>query len=275
MLAMLPLVLPRSLRQVILKSGFVLLVRRIYIKLFTSEPTMVVALQPPLDGYRMQINLLMQKAFIYGTFEPAVCALILSRLKPGWTCLDVGANIGYVTLLMASKVGDHGFIYAFEPLPANYNVLRENVKINNHDANVQCECLALSDRSGMQEFLFRSELYTGGGTLVSPAPAGVKTDILRLQVHTIPGDDYLANQKIYSPFDFIKIDAEGAEGFVLEGLCNTLMRHHPLVLLEAHTCEGSTADLALKILNEQDYCLTNIDEMHILAEYPTSARETI
>jgi len=274
MLAAFPLALPQSVRQVILKSGFASLARRLYLKISVDNTTQVVSLRPPLDGYRMRINLLMQKALIYGTFEPAVCDLILRRLRPGWTCLDVGANIGYLTLLMARQVAARGYVVAFEPLPSNYRVLRENVTANHHDANVRSECLALSDRSGVHEFLFRSEVYTAGGTLVSPAPSGVNPEIARLQVYTRRGDDYLADQTISSSIDFIKIDVEGAEGLVLEGLRSTLRRHHPLVLMEVHTCEGSTADQALKILNEQGYSLTNIDDGHILAEFICEARET-
>ena len=265
-LTYIPLFIPPSLRSKILKSRFIAPVRQFYKQQLPNDPTSLVSLQPPLRGYKMRINLLMDKAFMYGTFEPELCRVILTQVKEGWACMDIGANIGYITLLMAHKVGNQGLVCAFEPLPSNFSVLQENISLNGHNSNVCSECLALSDRSGTENFQFRSEVFTGGGSLVASDPAGVNAEVVTITVNTLSGDEYLARKTLSRPINFIKIDVEGAEGLVLAGLKTTLSTYHPTILLEAHLFDGSTFTQALNILSEFDYKLTYIDESHILAE---------
>ncbi len=180
--------------------------------------------------------------------------------------MDVGANIGYTTLLMAYCVSNNGLVYSFEPLPGNFSVLQENTSLNGHINNVRCERLALSDKSGTEKFQFRSETFTGGGSLVASDPAGVNSEIVTISVSTIGGDEYLAQQNPPLAINFIKIDVEGAEGLVLAGLRATLSTDHPIILLEMHDFEGSTVNQALQILSESGYKLTKIDDSHVLAQ---------
>lgn len=265
-LTYIPLLIPSWLRSRILKSRFISPARQFYKKQLPNDSTSLVSLQPPLSGYKMRINLLMGKAFMYGTFEPELCQAILNHVKVGWTCMDVGGNIGYITLLMAHKVGCKGMVYSFEPLPNNFSVLQENTSLNSLNSNVRCECLALSDKSGTEKFQFRSEAFTGGGSLVASDPAGVNSEVVTIDVNTVSGDEYLAQQNPPSTINFIKIDVEGAEGLVLAGLQNTLSTNHPIILLETHFFEGSTVTQALHILSELGYKLTKIDDSHVLAE---------
>ena len=92
----------------------------------------VVELSGPLAGYRMRLDMRAgHRRYALGTYEPEVTALILSMLKNGKTALDIGANIGYFTLLMAHLVGLKGRVIAFEPFPLVYNLLQENLCLNN------------------------------------------------------------------------------------------------------------------------------------------------
>jgi tRNA G37 N-methylase Trm5 len=86
---------------------------------------------------------------VMGSFEPAETELMRQRVRPGATVLDIGANIGYFTLLMARCVGPSGHVYAFEPEPKNFELLQHNVRRNNY-ANVTCgqAAKAISVESG-------------------------------------------------------------------------------------------------------------------------------
>lgn len=226
----------------------------------------IVDLESPLAGFHMRINLQIDKAFMYGTFEPALCRVIRERVKPGWTCWDIGANAGYFSLLLSSQVGARGSVYAFEPLPAIFSTLQENITLNRLDSIVHCACLALSDSSGFQELSFRSEALTGGGSLVSSNPAGLNAEIIKTRVRAQSGDDYWAALNSASRVAFIKIDVEGAEGLVIRGLRNTIQADHPLIAMEVHPGEDSTAAQARHLLSQFGYHLAMIDDIHILAE---------
>lgn len=121
--------------------------------------------------------------------------------RGGELVLDIGANIGYYTLLMSKMVGESGKVYAFEPEPKNFEILQKNIKLNNAN-NVVIEKLALSDKVG-RSFIALSE--DSGQHRISDSG---------LEIQTTTIDEYFGNKKI----DFIKMDAEGSEGKILRGM---------------------------------------------------------
>lgn len=165
-----------------------------------------------------------------GTYEPEQTALFERLLRPGHTVLDVGANVGYYTLLASVLVGDAGRVHAFEPEPRNAGFLRRHVSINRR-GNVRVEQAALSDRAGTARFDFGSGSGTG-----HLAEAGA------LEVRTLRLDDYCAEHGL-AP-DAVKIDVEGAEMSVLEGARETFARHRPILFLSTHGAEVHAASLA-------------------------------
>src|SRR3989442_10745976 len=87
--------------------------------------------QGALRGYRMCIDWTRFRSFVYGTWEPAATSAVVATVQPGMTVIDIGANIGYYTLLFAKCVGSVGQVFAFEPLPGNYALLQKNIGLNN------------------------------------------------------------------------------------------------------------------------------------------------
>jgi len=148
-----------------------------------------------------------------GEWEPWVTKVFQTLVKPGMTVVDVGANVGYFTLLAAWGTGPSGKVYAFEPEPKNFRLLSRNVDVNGMTW-VTVNRKALWNKAGT------AELYTtdacGGHSLIGntqPTTSG------KIQVETIPLDNYLTpGQRV----DFIKIDAEGAEPFIMEGMQEVL-----------------------------------------------------
>ena len=187
-----------------------------------------------------------------GTYEREQTRLFERHLRPGATVLDVGAHVGYYTLLSSVLVGDAGRVHAFEPNPANAEFLRRHVRINRR-SNVQVEQAAVSDRAGTARFDFG----TGSGT-------GHLADAGALEVRTVQLDDYCTTNGL-AP-SAIKIDVEGAELSVLEGGRETLARHRPVIFLSTHGAEVHRA--SLQVLRGLGYALSPIlgSDLHATSE---------
>jgi FkbM family methyltransferase len=166
-----------------------------------------------------------------GTYEREQTRLFERHVRPGATVLDVGAHVGYYTLLSAVLAGPSGRVHSFEPNPQNADFLRRHVRINRLDS-VRVEQAAVSDREGTARFDFG----TGSGT-------GHLADAGALEVRTLRLDDYCA-QHALAPAA-LKIDVEGAEMSVLQGARDMLARHRPVIFLSTHGPEVHRASLAL------------------------------
>ena len=145
-----------------------------------------------------------------GIWEPYESVLMLSLLQRGDVVLDAGANIGYFSVLAASKVGPEGSVFAFEPDPDNYRLLQANVKLNRMADCITAVEAALSDAAGEGRlYLSRNNLgdhqvFAGDGPRSS------------LPIALLRGCDYLAEKT--GRIDLVKVDTQGAEYHVLAGL---------------------------------------------------------
>ncbi len=145
-------------------------------------------------------------------------------MKPGMVVVDLGAWIGYYTLLAASLVGEQGRVYAFEPDPANYALLEKNVQANGY-RNVVCRQQAVSDKSGEAQ-LFRGE-YSVSHSLSTFADVNPEASIT---VATTSLDDFFQKQG-WPRIDFIKMNIEGWECFAIEGMEGILLRSKNLKIM--------------------------------------------
>ena len=161
---------------------------------------------------------------LYYTLDPNAMeeTFLLRRfLQPTDTFVDVGAHIGYFTLLGAKYAGR---VLAFEPSAETFQHLQRNLEINPRWRNkITCYPMGLSDQAGALP-LYRSAQEPGAASLRRPA----YTD---LTVETVPLDT-LDHMLAGAPCAFIKIDVEGAEVEALTGARETLHRHRPIVLAE-------------------------------------------
>lgn len=155
-----------------------------------------------------------------GSYEPEQTRLFEEHVRPGSTVLDVGAHVGYYTVLSAVLAGEHGAVWAFEPNPNNAHFLRRHVEINGL-RTVRVTEAAVSDANGTARFDFGS----GSGT-------GHLAEGGAVEVRTVRLDDFCAEHGIAPAA--IKIDVEGAETSVLEGARATLARHRPVLFLSTH-----------------------------------------
>lgn len=146
-----------------------------------------------------------------GQWEPTETSLFVRSVKKGDTVVDVGANVGYYTLIAAKIVGDEGRVYAFEPDPESFALLEANVRLNGL-TNVVLEQKALSNEPGRLK-LFLGEKNRGDHRIYQPRE-GPKRDFVEVEAVTL--DDYFNGYD--GDIDFIKIDTQGAEGVIFEGL---------------------------------------------------------
>jgi len=159
--------------------------------------------------------------------EQRVLERLVTSLKPGEVVFDVGANVGLYTVLLAKVVGEGGQVIAFEPEGQTYAHLLDNLKLNSL-TNVRCFRKALGERSG------QAKLYSGeviGGASLLHAPEGKGSGEV---VDIVEGDQLVAAENLPLP-RAVKIDVEGYEYAVIQGLRRTLAQHAcQLVCCEVH-----------------------------------------
>ncbi len=162
-------------------------------------------------------------------FEAAETAFVARILRHDATCLDVGANIGYFTVLMAG-LAPQGQVHAFEPLPTNAALLHASITMNGFD-NVTLNCAAVGDKAGEVAFTQASD-----SAYSSMHDTGRKPVARTLSVPMITLDDYCSDKGV-GVVDLLKCDVEGAEGLVLNGaqaLLSSPDRQPAIILIELH-----------------------------------------
>ena len=158
-----------------------------------------------------------------GEYEPHVTAVFRQMLRPGMHVLDIGANIGYYTMLSASLVGPGGSVTAIEPNPASAKLLEASRRANSFD-NVVVIQVAAGRELGL---LTLHGSY--GNVMTSAAPEGAAALINSTTVPTFRVDDLIPRDK---KIDFVKIDVEGAEYNALLGASELIKRCHPTIVSE-------------------------------------------
>lgn len=155
--------------------------------------------------------------YVFGTWEPSLTAYVRSRLRPGDVFVDIGANVGYFTLLAARLVGPDGHVVAIEPLPRTVERLRSNVAANQL-ANVSVVPLVASDRDGDVEIYQGPATNLGrSGTMPMADGAAVGRVGARTAASLVP-------EELWPRVRVVKIDVEGDEHAVIAGLSPLLRR---------------------------------------------------
>jgi len=162
---------------------------------------------------------------IDGFWESWNCVALAGHVRRGWRVVDAGANHGYFTLLLAHLVGPDGRVFAVEPNPRLFELLRRTVKVNGFDDRVTLLPYAAAATEGEAE-LAVPRGFSGDGSIEhgTSGPCTV-CRVRRRRLDTL----------IDEPVDFLKIDAEGADYDVLEGACGLIRDDRRVdVMLEHH-----------------------------------------
>jgi FkbM family methyltransferase len=174
-------------------------------------------------------RLITDRVLAGGEWEPGEMSEFRRLIRPGDTVIDVGANVGWYTLLASSLVGPTGRVIAFEPAPESVSLLRKSVAVNRL-ANVSVEAKALSDRPGTLT------LHLHGINRAGHSIHGMPGEVGFVEVESVPLDDRLS--AVPGAIGLVKIDVEGAEGLVLAGMRETLRTRAPRALIVEFTPTG-------------------------------------
>jgi FkbM family methyltransferase len=182
----------------------------------------------PAKGMRMDVAG-SRPSYLLGTAELDVVQVLVNHVRPGDTVFDLGANVGYFTLIAAALTGPTGKVVAYEPIPANAEVLRRNVELNRL-ANVEVVEAAVSDRDGTAEINVDSS--------DQKASFAIPRDSGSLTVRTVTLDSEVA--RVGAPA-IVKCDIEGAEH---EAFANarTALASRPAILCEVHRLPNGDGD---------------------------------
>jgi FkbM family methyltransferase len=158
--------------------------------------------------------------------EPEFMDIIEKEVTKGMVAFDLGANIGYVTLCLANLIGKQGHVYAVEPSPHNFEILKKNISANNLEDRVDAYHYAISSESGVINFNLCAE---------SNLHSIIKTKYTKetIEVNSVSIDDFFDDKKFPN---FIKMDIEGAELQALEGINEILKKSDESmkILMEIH-----------------------------------------
>lgn len=192
-----------------------------------------------------------------GTYEREAQRVFVDVIREGDVVVDIGANVGFFTLLAAKLAGPRGAVYAFEPFPRNLDYLNRHVAANAL-ANVHVLPVALSSQAG-------TAFFSAGA---NPA-SGQLSDRGEVEVRTETLDALVASGRVAPP-QFLKIDVEGGEAAVLAGAAAVLERHRPAILLSSHGYK--LRDRCAALLREHRYDLTVIRDGRADGQYTDLAR---
>ena len=211
-----------------------------------------------IDGQKLFLDkedslLLSTRKNNYDKFEVECLKQII---KKGDIVVDLGANIGYYTLILAQLVGKSGHVYAFEPEPSNFEILSKNVKENKHE-HVTLVQKAISDKNS------KIKLYVSKRNLASHRIFDAEDKRKSIEVDVTTLDEYF--QKFEKPVNFIKMDVEGAEGATILGASKIIEDSKNLVIMMEYFPKwikkfGDIPEEILRSLVEKKFKLFNINQ---------------
>ncbi len=205
--------------------------------------TVVPILQGPLRGKRWTVGSSNHGCWL-GSYEYEKQQAFQRFLKPGNVVYDVGANVGFYSLLASALVGEAGAVYSFEPLPDNLCELRRHLKLNRVTNCIVVDG-AVSSVNGEAFFDLSGDRFTG-----HLAASGA------LRVRTLSLDRLIPVDNLRPP-DFMKIDIEGAEYDCLLGAAGTVCKFKPVIFLATHGQKVHAA--CSELLSQWGYALTSLE----------------
>ncbi len=207
-------------------------------------------------GLWMQLNvrdLVQQTIFLEGVWDPALTGFIDKTLRPGDVFVDVGAHVGYFTLLASSRVGPAGRVLSIEPNPFALEQLERNVE-RSQLQNVLVKHTACGELDRVVQLYLHTESNSSMASLYTGSAAG--TVAVEVRCTTL---DQLCVEHSLERVKLVKIDVEGAELSVLHGMKRLMREARPSIVVELHPQlleeVGTPMPMVLALLKECDYSL--------------------
>lgn len=204
-------------------------------------------------GFSMQVNagndFVSMGLKLFGNIEPVTEAFILDHVPAGGGFADVGANVGYFSLLVATQRAG-SLVQAFEPNPPIASLLEKSIALNGLADRVTVNRLAVGDRAGVLPFCLH-DTNTGHSRLATEGGAG------DIEVPVVVWDDWWTQKRPEPRIHCVKMDIEGAELLALGGMRQFLQRQKPALIVEAYDHQlrefGCTAASLKQFILDQGY----------------------
>jgi FkbM family methyltransferase len=214
--------------------------RRVYGELMGSRIAIVES--GPMRGLKLVSGPHVSHAHLRGVYELDTLIAVDRYVRDGFICYDLGASIGYISVLMARRASH---VYAFEPAPHAAEEIQRNAAANQM-TNISIVPLPVSDNVREVSFCVTDAAF---GSAINETET--RWPILKLETTTL--DRFAAENP--AP-DFIKIDVEGEEGAVLEGARDLLRMKRPIICCELHST--AAANRVITLLNEFGYSIRTL-----------------
>ncbi len=209
---------------------------------------MIRVLGGPLRGTVLAVPRLERPSYVLGSYERHVVRAISDHLRPGGVFYDVGAHVGYFTVLASELVGPAGRVVAVEASDRIEPYLRQNVR-DLPARNVTVLHHAIGERAGTVRFASFDSCSTVGRV----AGEGTPADALITEVAQHSLDELVASGQ--PPPDLVKIDVEGGEIGALRGADHVLRTHRPVVIVEVR---DDTGEPVQRLMREAGYDVASI-----------------
>lgn len=180
-------------------------------KIFVDTRDMSMAPHILLDGY----------------WEMWVTDIFMNLVKDGMNVIDIGANIGYYSLIFASKIGSTGKLFTFEADPEVFDILHKNMEINGFLGRTELINKAVVDKRGTINFN-KCKIHHGSSSIASFS-SEFWDNVEIINVETISLDEYFKNKNM--KIDIIKIDAEGSEPYIFDGMKELIEKNPNMTII--------------------------------------------
>ncbi|AUA12974.1 FkbM family methyltransferase [Streptomyces sp. SID8382] len=217
-------------------------------------------------------DLIQRYLYLFGVWEPHMTRWLQRRLKPGDVFVDVGANIGYYSVLASRLVGGSGKVVAVEASPTFLGLLQRHSR-RNGCANIRTVNAAVSDREELLTFILASSRNMGANSVVPyDGPAESTFEIAARPLPDLLTEDEITRARV------IKVDVEGAEGGVVRGLVPLLDRLRPDAELTVEVTPQRMAELGdsveelLAALTGHGFHVYRLTNDYAAGSYPDALR---
>jgi FkbM family methyltransferase len=192
-----------------------------------------LALTHTVHGHKMYVDTrdvsLAPHILLDGKWEDWITAVFRRLVRPGMNVVDIGANMGWYSVIAADLIGQEGKLVSFEANPALKDIVFRNLMINGFFERSKVESKAVYSDSRQMEFLAFQKYLGASSFFVTPELASQFGDAVEvLKIDTVSLDDYFPKS---SRVDFVKIDAEGAEPHILKGSVRVLSENPDMKMM--------------------------------------------
>ncbi|WP_414506973.1 FkbM family methyltransferase [Streptomyces sp. NEAU-L66] len=215
-------------------------------------------------------DLIQRFVYLFGLWEPHMTHWLQRRLRPGDTYIDVGANVGYFSLLASQLVGEEGRVVAIEASPTFHARVLQHAEINGC-SNLRTVNAAVADERKTVTLILASSNNMGAASIVPyGGPAESTLDVEAYPLPQVLDADEIAGARV------IKIDVEGAEGAVIRGLAPVLDKLRPDAEITVEVTPermenlGDSADELLAIMREHGFHVYRLANSYAPGSYPAA-----